>query len=299
MSIRTQRFIGRVLSSYNKITDQELLDNPKGVPRGVGISAYLAELYMRKIDNKIREIPDLTYYARYVDDIIVVFTPHKIIADKDEMYLNRIKEIIRDNELTINQRKTTKYDLTSCLIQLDFNNPKSKLINYLGYMIGFEKENRDYNLFVEMSNDKLKRYKSRIKESYFHFNNKKNSNRKRAFNILLARMQYLTTNTRLVNNKSKVFVGIYYSNPFLSDGAPSLKALQNSHKWWISRCDFTDREKELLLKCCFIKGFKEKKFLRYPLMRKKYKNHNGKKQQFCTNKGVVQFGLTDIIKIWD
>ena len=75
LSIKTQKFIGEILNGYNVATCQT--EDFKGVPRGVGVSAYLSELYMRAVDNKIKELPDLIFYARYVDDIIAVFTPQK------------------------------------------------------------------------------------------------------------------------------------------------------------------------------------------------------------------------------
>lgn len=301
LSIRTLRFIKSIFSSYNTITGQSESENPIGVPRGVGISAYLSELYMRKADNKVKEIPDLVYYARYVDDIIAVFIPQKITKGLDDEYLKAIKEIVTKNDLTINEDKTKTYNLTGGLSLIDSKKTDPKFISFLGYKIGSKtigkngKEN--HVLSIEMSDDKLKRYKLKIKKAYEHFNNKKGHNRKRAFKLLLARIQFLTSNTRLRNNKSKVFVGIFYSNPFLSSDALSLNKLQNSHKWWISRGGFSNEEKEQLQSFDFKNGFNDKNFIYLPIQKKKYKNHNSKKSH-CTNKGILQFGLSDIIKVW-
>ena len=51
------------------------MESGSGVPRGFGVSAYLSELYMREIDNEIKALPDVIYYARYVDDIVIIFSP--------------------------------------------------------------------------------------------------------------------------------------------------------------------------------------------------------------------------------
>ena len=70
LSWASKRFIKQCLASYGSGSGQT-----SGLPRGLGVSAYLAELYMRSVDREIMQIPDLTYYARYVDDIIAVFSP--------------------------------------------------------------------------------------------------------------------------------------------------------------------------------------------------------------------------------
>jgi hypothetical protein len=66
----SMRFIHQILKEYT-----DLSGATKGVPRGIGISPYLTELYMRDIDEEIKQLPSLMYYARYVDDIILIFMP--------------------------------------------------------------------------------------------------------------------------------------------------------------------------------------------------------------------------------
>lgn len=304
LSIKTQRFIREILKGYNLVTGQT--KDCKGVPRGVGVSAYLSELYMRVIDNRIKELPDLVFYARYVDDIIAVFTPEKEEKNLPKKYKDKIKAIIEENHLLINESKTIPINLIQGLKSIELNDSSCRPIEFLGYKIGskkIEKEKTDgsgietkYVLSVEMTNNKLNRYKQKIKLAYDDFKNKKASNRERAFKLLLARMNYLSSNTKLRNNKSKVFVGIYYSTPFLQNGE-SLKQLNKSNQWRISRFGFTVEEKKKLSKCDFVKGFEEKKFIKLPLVKKIYKNHNANISN-STNKGILQFGISEITKIW-
>src|ERR1700739_1427943 len=54
----SRRFIQQILKEYKD--KSQLAD---GVPRGIGISPYLAELYMREVDAKIKSIPNVMYYA--------------------------------------------------------------------------------------------------------------------------------------------------------------------------------------------------------------------------------------------
>ena len=306
LSLKTQRFVGEILNGYNIITSQT--EGFKGVPRGVGISAYLSELYMRSIDNKIKELPDLIFYARYVDDIIAVFTPPKQEKCLLKKYKTGIYSIIEESYLSINEEKTNLIDLFQDLRHINLKDNRCKPIVFLGYTIGskvVQKQNEnnsngtpidEYALSIEMSERKLERYKLKIKLAYSDFEKKKKHDRQRAFKLLLARIDYLSSNTKLRNNKSRVFVGIYYSNPLLMN-CDSLAQLNRSHKWRVFRLGFSSNEKEQLLKCNFEDGFHKRTFRQLPLVNKIYKNHNGKANQ-VNNKGILQFGISEITKIW-
>ncbi len=51
----------------------ELLDrNIVGLPRGVPLSATLSEYSMKRFDRFVSTLPEVYYYARYVDDIVIV-----------------------------------------------------------------------------------------------------------------------------------------------------------------------------------------------------------------------------------
>src|SRR5579863_1260727 len=54
---------------------------PKGLPRGISVSATLSEIVMRHIDLQIRQIEGVYFAARYVDDILLFCTsdPNRII----------------------------------------------------------------------------------------------------------------------------------------------------------------------------------------------------------------------------
>ncbi len=113
LSIKTKKFINQIFESYNTLTGQTNPETAKGVPRGVGISAYLSELFMRNIDNRIKELDDLVYYGRYVDDIITVFIPksRNITPGQLANYKKRLKELIENEGLNINDKKTNEYNL--------------------------------------------------------------------------------------------------------------------------------------------------------------------------------------------
>ena len=294
LSIITKKFINQIFESYNKLTGQTDADTAIGVPRGIGISAYLSELFMRNVDNQIQELDDLIYYARYVDDIIAIFVPQSKKVDDNYLkkYLIRIKEIVEKEKLFINEEKTKEYNL---LDSLSSNDLKNNSINYLGYEIG----STNNKLVIELSKNKIKKYFNRIKLSFENFSNKKHHNRKKEFNLLLARIKYLTSNTKLRNNKDKVFVGIYYSNPFLNSDK-SLEKMEKRLDWYIARAKLTNKEKRKIKGYSFIDGFKNRTFQVLPLKNKIYKNHNRKIRdiQNENNNGILQFGITEITSIW-
>lgn len=335
LSIKTKKFISQIFTSYNSLTGQADPEIAKGVPRGVGISAYLSELFMRSIDNKIKELDDLVYYARYVDDIIVIFVPKSKDVDSNYLkgYKKRIKEIIKseDEHIKLNEDKTKEYNLLKGLSEIeifkefylnDLFDKKEQVIgdciNFLGYKIGSKRiiKNKtelnpdgntriikarkdEFKIHTELSENKIDKYFNKIKLSFQHFEKKKKHNRKDAFKLLSARINYLTSNTKLRNNKDKVFVGIHYSNPFLNSDV-SLEKLQIRLKWHVSRAGLTTQEKQIMLKYSFIDGFKKKTFQILPLKNKKYKSHNRIRNDVNNqnNNGILQFGIAEINSIW-
>lgn len=70
LSVLVKRIITRLLGDYLKLSGTD-----KGLPRGVGISAYLSEIYLSYLDVEVRRHSEIFYYARYVDDMIMMFAP--------------------------------------------------------------------------------------------------------------------------------------------------------------------------------------------------------------------------------
>lgn len=325
LSMLSKRFINRIFKEYNRLTSQTGIVNPKGVPRGIGISPYLSELYMRQVDNKIKDLKDVVYYSRYVDDIIIVFTPEnkKIAQQQLDNYKTNVKKIIEDSELEINDSKTKCYNLLNNLNEIHtstrqtndgveipisyISNPKT--IDFLGYKIGSEKFNvhttannktkTTETLSIDISNNKLNKYKNKIKLAFEEYKKKKNSNFKIAFKLVFSRIEFLTSNTRLRNNKAKVLIGIYYSNSFINN-LQNLNKLDRSLKYYLSRSGMSNTEKESFKKLNFTEGFISRKYIQIPLKKEIYRNHNSKRNDAvnATNNGVLRYGLKEINSIW-
>ncbi|HHU9758634.1 TPA: antiviral reverse transcriptase Drt3a, partial [Escherichia coli] len=176
LSVPPRRVITQLIRNYQALTGLD-----KGVPRGVGISSYLSELYMSVVDDKIRTLSDVTYYERFVDDLIVIFSPNKggNIGD----YLPKITSIINDRGLLLNNK--TK--------ELDLFTQSNKNFEYLGYKFQLTAG----GCSIKMSSNKVQKIRERIDKTFYEYNQSVSKTPKRAAKNILLRMKFLTGNTRL------------------------------------------------------------------------------------------------------
>ena len=215
-SIPREKLLGvikgnNLLSPFSRKILRQILDKyttlsgfKNGIPRGVGVSAYLAELYMRDVDKDIMALKNVSYYARYVDDIIIIFTPS--LANHNRDYFKEVEEILTDkHHLDMKSQKTFKYDLESAR--------NSYSMEYLGYKYFFG----NGTIKTKLTTNKVKKYKKRIELAIDNFLNLKKIDSKEAKRILVKRVRFITGNTRLRNNKKNVLIGIYYSNCQLTE----------------------------------------------------------------------------------
>lgn len=189
-------------------------EDRRGIPRGAGISAYLAELFMREIDNKIKRINNVGYYARYVDDIIILYVPNWENSEED--YLTEVRAIVEQYGLTLNENP----DKTKTI---DTRKDDLFEIVFLGYI--FKIENKKY-VGTSLSQNKKDKYVQRIEKTIDTFLIQKEFSHNEASKLLIHRINYLTKNTRLHKPK-KGLVGIYYSNSLIESDCPDLDFLDS------------------------------------------------------------------------
>ena len=96
-------FITSILTEPNCIKNGQIVTLKKGIMAGVPISGFLANLYLKEMDEWFlsREIP----YARYSDDVIV-FTDTQQELNK---YERVIKDFLSSKKLEINPKKEVIY----------------------------------------------------------------------------------------------------------------------------------------------------------------------------------------------
>lgn len=239
LSAASKKYIKQVLDSYGDISG-----TATGVPRGVGISAYLAELYLRQVDRNIRALPGIVLYGRFVDDVVAVFA-RPPVGSPFGSYKDLIIEIFRKESLTPNLKKTFEFNLAE---------PKSKKFEYLGYRFCLYRGSCE----IYASAAKVKKYKSRMKATFDDYWRERPCNSKGAFRKLVARIKFLTGNTRLSNSKSRAATGIYYNNPLVNklSSFKHLDKLLKRHTAELKRPSLIKRLKPYK----FVDGFQSRRF---------------------------------------
>ncbi|WP_316846505.1 antiviral reverse transcriptase Drt3a [Pedobacter psychrodurus] len=257
LSPKSKKLIRNLLYHFNDLSGQLSLPiaDRKGVPRGVGVSAYLAELYMRVIDERIRQLPGLVFYGRYVDDIIAIFSPLKKLVSNS--CLENIERIVIDQGLKLKKgvagTPNKTYEINA------FDSSAENSLEFLGYRFRLKGKRYDG---IYLSNNKIEKYTFRlatslnvfIKDCVFDYNNAKR--------LLIHRLNFLTKNTHLQRPK-KGIIGIYYSNSLLEKDSSCLDKLNQIMYGLIDIKLPLGSHPQLnprLKRFCFRKGFAEKQF---------------------------------------
>ncbi|MGX5797577.1 antiviral reverse transcriptase Drt3a [Pseudomonas sp. E2-15] len=237
LSVLIKRILTRLMKDYVVVSGDE-----NGLPRGIGISAYLSEIYLSSIDTEIRRQDNLFYYARYVDDMVLMYAPQrKELAAK---YLETLSEILHGRGLKFND-KTKPIDLLE-----EF---KGKF-DYLGYTFDVSSSSSG----VQLSQRKINKYRSRIDKAFSDYNSKFTFIPKKSEEELVLRCLFLTGNMRLFNRKSNAFIGVYFSNKYITDTG-QLSGLDHYFRNKIKGVTSPSLARKLS-KLSFEKGFKEKLF---------------------------------------
>ena len=239
LSPASKKYIKQVLDSYGAISG-----TATGIPRGVGISAYLAELYLRPVDKAIRAIPGLVLYCRFVDDIVALFA--RPPAGKNlGSFKNLIIAIFVKNALTHNAAKTSEFKLPDTA---------SQEFEYLGYRFTCIGD----KFGVSPSAAKIAKYRARMKASFDDYWHERPVNPKGAFRKLVGRIKFLTGNTRLANSKSRAVTGIYYNNSIVSD-LSDFEQLDKELKALVTATKRTTLQKQLK-RLKFTTGFVQRRY---------------------------------------
>ncbi|RVU31976.1 hypothetical protein EOE67_19390 [Rheinheimera riviphila] len=258
------------------------IQNIKGVPRGIGLSASISELAARPLDEKIRKIEGVYYYARYVDDIIIMSTRRIDINSEintiipDGMILNRNKtRVVTAKNCFCSTSCQCRVALCRCWSKCSCQpcgcvgkcktpsacKVRVKSFDFLGYNFEFPElaKNLKNKIKVDISESKYNKIKNRLYITFKQYKTKGN------FKRLEDRLKFLTGNYYVDSRKSKVssmMAGVYYSYIHINKASKYelldifLKKLifsGGSKKILIS-----DSQKEILNKYSFSKGFKNK-----------------------------------------
>ncbi|MGY2177718.1 antiviral reverse transcriptase Drt3a [Pseudomonas azotoformans] len=191
------------------------IKNIQGLPRGLDISAYLSEIYLRHFDTKLKRLEHVNFYARFVDDIIILTS-----NDKAEETTNYVKEFL-SNDLTLHDNgKRSDVQISKSEVSSLATNKKEKFetLEYLGYEFkifstyipnsGFRAKRR---VEIEISTNKIKKIKSRLFSSLLSYcSSDKEPN---DFQLLEKRLKALTGNYEINSTGTSVIIktGIYFN----------------------------------------------------------------------------------------
>tara|TARA_R110002049_G_scaffold130568_1_gene288979 strand:- start:2209 stop:3465 length:1257 start_codon:yes stop_codon:yes gene_type:complete len=175
-----------------------------GVPRGIGLSALLAELAMREFDQEIRDIDGVFKYYRFADDILVFS-----ICPADEI-TDALAEKLPSPMAFNSQKSEEKFYPGKQKEQ-----PPSLKLEYLGYefdtvQLADKRDSRSVR--VAISGRKINRIKSRLILSLKDYLTSKD------WHLLRDRVGFLSSNfrvrrhgTEFVRHSPNVFSGIFFN----------------------------------------------------------------------------------------
>ena len=198
-----------------------------GIPRGLALSAALADYLMQDFDRKLNGHPDVFFFSRYVDDIIVITSTREdsniFVRQLANMLppglsLNPTKKQIVEAKDRVNPPKNS--DAIKHLFDFD----------YLGYSFTISEPQRDKNkkngehhraVIVDIAVKKRVRFKTRISRSFLDF--AKNGD----WLLLRDRIKFLTKNFSVYNAKAggKKIAGIFHSYPLASSDSDGMAEL--------------------------------------------------------------------------
>lgn len=217
------------LSLLEKFFDRLTAVLPNGLPRGMGLSAALSELYLADLDKRIRQTPGVYYFARYVDDIIIFLNSHPAdLQGNVEKWLPA--------GMTLNRNKCHQFHVGCRCTHLCIHQPnpcpcsgkkcackpakdKNHELDYVGYKIHFSDVIKDEKTpqaaAIRISDKKIKRIKSRMIWAFLAYRGDHN------FDLLHHRIRFLTENHTLkaAMSKGNLKTGIRYNYPLITDTA--------------------------------------------------------------------------------
>lgn len=239
--LEDSRLSNTTLGLLQELFKNSIVASSTGLPRGLGISAVLSELYMKYFDLSLRRVDGVYYYARFVDDIIV-FCSSQNSAD---LVMETAKTELSKLGLTLNKEKSYIWKSTM-----------SDNLVYLGY--AFKKEGKSLN--VAIAEKKIKKIKTKLTKSFVRFAKDRN------YNLLKLRIKILTGNFTIYRTDTllPIKVGIYF-NYRMATNIKSLDLLDKYYQRMLhcqrgrlgSRLNLTKVELSDLQKYSFRFGFEQ------------------------------------------
>jgi hypothetical protein len=241
LTLASKKLIKKILHEYGELSGRK-----KGLPRGIGISAYLSELYMRKFDETIQNHPNVIYYSRYVDDIIIICIPDPVHGSI------KIKKVLTKEIKSCGLKRNRDKTEIHCI-----DGKTTISMDYLGYRFKFG----EGSIQINLTKSKVDKYKRRLDMIFSTYSTNSKLNEKKARIRLIKRVKFLSGNARLVNNKKNAVIGVYFSNNLLTC-LSDLRCLDCYLKEKITEIT-QEKLKKSLSELSFVKGFEQRTFYKF------------------------------------
>lgn len=222
-----------------------------GLPRGIPFSASLSELYLRDLDKYLKSNSNISYFARYVDDIIII-SSEDISKDVSFYVENNLSLVLNKSKMKIRPIKNTETGI--------------KDFEFLGYNFKVtskvrERKDKSRDLTISISQSKIEKIKRRIIKASLIFIQNKN------FDSFYDRLRLIFSNYQLDSNANGILMtGIYYNYKYITDNS-SLNKINQFKNYLITsdsrlskriKLHLTTAQKEKLLKLNICSGFHSK-----------------------------------------
>lgn len=236
-----------------------------GLPPGLAISAELSEFYMQDFDRKMREILQTHYFARYVDDIVLILP--KLDSSKA---LKKQVESALPNGLQLNFTKSKVFVFGGNRV----STPTAEhSFDYLGFRFTIYQTNQKRPCFrvveLDIAESKVKKNKTRIVKSFLQYLSDGN------FQDLRDRVRILTCGYQFFDERQqkKRSAGLQHTYGLIDSGAPALAELDKFFEGMVLcssgpiggrlTLSLGNREKKELLKHSFCRGVANRVHFRF------------------------------------
>lgn len=252
------KYIRMLLEEFHRTFGGE-----KGIPRGMGISSLLSEIILLQIDKEIRLLPNLISYFRYVDDMLLIFPP------LEENEITKVKSTIQELVSTAGLKMHEGNKLQEATFFGE--DAAGSQVDFLGY--SFKSSNG--NVDVRLTTDRKQKYLVRIQRSFEAYGKYRSSLKRTKMDtvekaladsfhswLLVERLKFLSSNTRLSGAKNNALIGVYFSNPLLTNSAHLRFTIEAIRKG-MEGCSLDDKTIEAINKIDFAEGFQSKAFFKH------------------------------------
>ena len=234
-------------------------DTKLGLPRGIALSATLAEILLLDFDYSISSRKEVIHYFRYVDDIFIICPK---TDENSEQSFSDILDKTLPNPLKFKVKSSKNKHIKLTKDEFDKNANSCIKFSYLGYEFTIKNEDKKENRVVnlDISPDKIRKFKTKIRKSFLSYDKNKD------YDLLERRIIFLTHNYILTKNSKGSIIksGIYYSYSYANpDNNGSIFILDKFLRRCIWYSILSIQQKRKMYKRTFNHGFKNRIILKY------------------------------------